>query len=100
VTIILFLDSLGPTNRSYVLYSEVGAISPGDNISGEILIDNTLGRNTQFMFDYDKGDIVPTVTSPNGTVYIKSNSEVVVHDTQFRLYRFTIPNNEFQVINN
>ena len=56
-----------------------------------VFIDQTLGRNTEFTFDYGhQRGIEATLTSPSGVHYDLS-SDQVTHDETFQIYRFNFP---------
>ena len=74
-----------------MIRSQSLTLSSGNVLSDTILIDSSLGRSLQFIFDYAGTSIEPSVTSPRGFVYEASNMDVVTHDTEFGVYRFTIP---------
>lgn len=67
--------------------SEACNLASQTNFSHTVSIDSTLGRNTEFIFDYGGSDIDVILTSPTGLMYDK-NSYIVTHDSKFGIYKF------------
>ncbi|XP_072025963.1 calcium-activated chloride channel regulator 4-like [Amphiura filiformis] len=66
-------------------------LAPTQTDTSDVIIDASIGGDTQFLFDYSQGDasIEGTLTGPGGITITKTDSEYVT-DTDFSLTRITI----------
>ena len=77
-------------NRAYTLDSSATSMTRNQVIEKTIKLDSSLGRDTEFIFDYSGNNIIVTVYAPNGVNYTTSSPECT-RDTTFGIYRFNIP---------
>ncbi|XP_078697506.1 calcium-activated chloride channel regulator 4-like [Branchiostoma floridae x Branchiostoma belcheri] len=70
-------NSAAARASSLQLYSNAVKIEPGATFNASVLLDSTVGENTEFSFGWtaDAG-VQWSVTSPRGTVYTNSSSQV------------------------
>ena len=73
-------------DRKYPLSSSAFLLESGAKYRREVDIDSTLGKNTEFLIDYNGTDITFTVESPVGTIYNKFSREVVA-DREYGTYQ-------------
>ena len=58
----------------------------GGSFEGHITVDNDLGRETEFIFDYSGSDVHITLIDASGHMHAVSK-----HDDIFGIYRFSPP---------
>ena len=70
-----------PRTSSFTISSEAMTMSAAQVIQGEGIVDATLGRDTEFLFDYGSAGIGLDLESPNGNKYTEGSTECHVDST-------------------
>lgn len=80
-----------PYKRNYQIISEITTLDAIGSYKSTVTVDDTLGRDTEFKFDYsDSKGIVVTLTAPSGGNF-NTMSQEASHDDKFLIYRFKFP---------
>lgn len=87
-TIILTLIEI--RNRPIMLLSESFTIKGSDSYEEKIVIDSSIGRNTEFLIGQRSNDIIVEVTAPSGRRISRNDTEYST-DMLFSLVRIKIP---------
>ena len=73
----------------YQVYSKEIYAKPGQSFQDFVLVDPSVGDNSQFTFTWELREIEVTLTSPSGTDYNSASPEYNVYQQQ-KLIRITI----------
>ncbi|XP_072023134.1 calcium-activated chloride channel regulator 1-like [Amphiura filiformis] len=80
-----------PRDALITVFTKSVQLARAQSDTSNVIIDASIGGDTQFLFDYSQGDasIEGTLILPDGTTITKTDSEYVT-DTDFSLARITI----------
>ena len=84
--------STGGSDALITVYTKYLMLEPNQLDSSQVTIDSSIGKETQFLFDYSQGEasVEAILSRPDGTTITKTNTMEYFEDSSFSLTRINI----------